>query len=159
MAFRSPESRAYLTTEIVGVTDDYPSPNPWLNIIWLKKVSPEVTKCFLRRATYGKWKSWRATYAERSGRNFYKWYANGANLGISCLILHISLICIIAKIYNRLILNRIRSVIDPKLRYNQNGFRPKRTTVAQILALRRIKENTIKRSNIWLFLKSRPSCS
>ena len=42
--------------------------------------------------------------------------------------------------YNRLILNRIRSVIDPKLRYNQNGFRPKRTTVAQVLALRRIIE-------------------
>ena len=52
----------------------------------------------------------------------------------------ISLICIIAKLYNRLILNRIRSVIDPKLRYNQNGFRPKRTTVAQVLALRRIIE-------------------
>ena len=52
----------------------------------------------------------------------------------------ISLICIIAKMYNRLILNRIRSVIDPKLRYNQNGFRPKRTTVAQVLALRRIIE-------------------
>ena len=52
----------------------------------------------------------------------------------------ISLICIIAKIYNRLILNRIRSVIDVKLRYNQNGFRPKRTTVAQILTLRRIIE-------------------
>lgn len=47
---------------------------------------------------------------------------------------------IIAKIYNRLILNRIRSVIDPKLRYNQNGFRAKRTTVAQVLALRRIIE-------------------
>ena len=52
----------------------------------------------------------------------------------------ISLICIIAKLYNRLILNRIRSVIDPKLRYNQNGFRPKRTTVAQVLALGRIIE-------------------
>ena len=52
----------------------------------------------------------------------------------------ISLICIIAKLYNRLILNRIRSVIDPKLQYNQNGFRPKRTTVAQVLALRRIIE-------------------
>ena len=42
----------------------------------------------------------------------------------------ISLMCIIAKMYNRLILNRIRSAIDPKLRYNQNGFRPKRTIVA-----------------------------
>ena len=52
----------------------------------------------------------------------------------------ISLICIIAKIYNRLILNRIRSVIDVKLRINQNGFHPKRTTVAQILTLGRIIE-------------------
>ena len=59
----------------------------------------------------------------------------------------ISLICIIAKIYNRLILNRIRSVIDVKLRYNQNGFRPKRTTVAQILALRRIIEG-VKANNL-----------
>ena len=52
----------------------------------------------------------------------------------------ISLICIVAKIYNRLILNRIRSVIDLKLRINQNGFRPDRSTVAQILTLRRIIE-------------------
>ena len=59
----------------------------------------------------------------------------------------ISLICIIAKMYNRLILNRIRSVIDPKLRYNQNGFRPKRTTVAQVLALRRIIEG-VKANNL-----------
>ena len=50
----------------------------------------------------------------------------------------ISLICIIAKIYNRLILNRIRSVIDVKLRY---------TTVAQILALRRIIEG-VKANNL-----------
>ena len=59
----------------------------------------------------------------------------------------ISLICIIAKIYNRLILNRIRSVMDPKLRYNQNGFRSNRTTVAQILALRRIIEG-VKANNL-----------
>ena len=59
----------------------------------------------------------------------------------------ISLICIIAKLYNRLILNRIRCVIDPKLRYNQNGFRPKRTTVAQVLALRRIIEG-VKANNL-----------
>ena len=59
----------------------------------------------------------------------------------------ISLICIIAKIYNRLILNRIRSVIDVKLRYNQNGFRAKRTTVAQILTLRRIIEG-VKANNL-----------
>ena len=59
----------------------------------------------------------------------------------------ISLICIIAKIYNRLILNRIRSVIDPRLRRNQNGFRSNRTTVAQILALRRIIEG-VKANNL-----------
>ena len=34
----------------------------------------------------------------------------------------ISLICMIAKIYNRLILNRIRSVINLELRINQNVF-------------------------------------
>jgi len=33
----------------------------------------------------------------------------------------ISLICIIAKIYNRMILNLIRSKIDPRLRNNQNS--------------------------------------
>ena len=59
----------------------------------------------------------------------------------------ISLICIIAKIYNRLILNRIRGVIDLKLRINQNGFRSSRTTVAQILALRRVIEG-VKANNL-----------
>ena len=59
----------------------------------------------------------------------------------------ISLICIIAKIYNRLILNRIRSVIDPLLRFNQNGFRKGRSTVAQVLALRRIIEG-VKANNL-----------
>ena len=59
----------------------------------------------------------------------------------------ISLICIVAKIYNRMILNRIRSVIDLKLRINQNGFRPGRSTVAQILTLRRIIEG-VKANNL-----------
>ena len=52
----------------------------------------------------------------------------------------ISLSCTIAKIYNRLILNRIRRAIDPLLRNNQNGFRSGRNTVGQILAVRRIIE-------------------
>ena len=59
----------------------------------------------------------------------------------------ISLICIIAKMYNRMILNRIRDVLDLKLRPNQNGFRKKRTTVGQILALRRIIEG-VKANNL-----------
>ena len=52
----------------------------------------------------------------------------------------ISLSSIAAKTYNRMILNRIRPEIDKKLRINQNGFRPGRTTTSQILALRRIIE-------------------
>ena len=42
----------------------------------------------------------------------------------------ISLTYIMAKIFNRLILNRIREVLDLKLRKNQNRFRTKRTTVS-----------------------------
>ena len=52
----------------------------------------------------------------------------------------ISLSSIVAKTYNRMILNRIRPEIDKKLRINQNGFRPGRTTTCQILALRRLIE-------------------
>ena len=59
----------------------------------------------------------------------------------------ISLTCIIAKMFNRMILNRMRSAIDPHLRENQNGFREGRTTLAQILALRRIIEE-VKRHNL-----------
>ena len=52
----------------------------------------------------------------------------------------ISQSCTIAKMYNKLILNRIRPAIDPLLRNNQNGFRRGRNTVGQILAVRRIIE-------------------
>ena len=52
----------------------------------------------------------------------------------------ISLTCISTKIYNKLLLYRIRPHIEPLLRNNQNGFRPNRGTIAQILTLRRIIE-------------------
>ena len=52
----------------------------------------------------------------------------------------ISLLPIAAKIYNKLLLNRIRPHIDPILRKNQNGFRSGRSTLTQILSLRRILE-------------------
>ena len=39
-----------------------------------------------------------------------------------------------------MLLNRIHPVLDKKLRTNQNGFRPGRSTLAQILKLRRILE-------------------
>ena len=59
----------------------------------------------------------------------------------------ISLCSLVAKTYNKMILNRIRPAIDPLLRINQNGFRPGRTTTSQILALRRIIEG-VKDMNI-----------
>ena len=52
----------------------------------------------------------------------------------------ISLSSLVAKTYNRIILNRLKPVLDPLLRSSQNGFRQKRTTFGQIVALRRILE-------------------
>ena len=59
----------------------------------------------------------------------------------------ISLISLVMKLYNRMLLNRLRPAIDPLLRINQNGFRQKRTTVGQILALRRLLEG-VKEKNL-----------
>ena len=45
-----------------------------------------------------------------------------------------------SKRYNKMLLNRMRQILDEKLRTNQNGFRPGRSTLDQILMLRRILE-------------------
>ena len=45
----------------------------------------------------------------------------------------ISLMPIAAKLYNRLILNRLIPFVEPVLRNNQNGFRRGRSTLSQIL--------------------------
>ena len=52
----------------------------------------------------------------------------------------ITLSAIAAKVTNKLILNRIQPVLDPKLRPNNNGFRPKRGPPSHILSLRRLIE-------------------
>ena len=52
----------------------------------------------------------------------------------------ILLLPLAAILYNKLILNRLRPKIEPILRKNENGFRPGRSTSAQILNLRRIIE-------------------
>ena len=54
----------------------------------------------------------------------------------------ITLTAISAKIYNLLLLNRIRPEIDPILRKNQNAFRASRSTSGQILTIRHILEGT-----------------
>ncbi len=50
----------------------------------------------------------------------------------------ISLSSLVAKVYNKMILNRKRPILDPLLKLHQNGFRTDRTTTSQILTLRRI---------------------
>jgi exonuclease III len=62
------------------------------------------------------------------------------DLGLPTNYRGITLTAIAAKIYNLLLLNRIRPKIDPILRKNQNGFRQNRSTVGQILTIRRIIE-------------------
>ena len=47
---------------------------------------------------------------------------------------------IVANLINRVPLTRTRPKIDPCLRYNQNDFRPGRSTITQVLALRDILE-------------------
>ena len=53
----------------------------------------------------------------------------------------IALMCVCAKLYNRMLLERIRSVLDKHLRSNQNGFRQLRSTAQHVLAVRRIFES------------------
>ena len=50
----------------------------------------------------------------------------------------IALTSLVAKTLNRMILNRIKPVIELVLRDNQNGFRAGRSTTSQILALLRL---------------------
>ena len=52
----------------------------------------------------------------------------------------ITLTCIAVKIYNTMIIEIIQSAIDEILRPNKNGFRKNRSTVGQILTVRRIIE-------------------
>ena len=69
------------------------------------------------------------------------------DLGVTSNYLGITLSPAGAKVYNRMILNRIRLHLDPKLRIYQNGFRPGRPTVTQILTLRRMLEG-VKSKNL-----------
>jgi len=62
------------------------------------------------------------------------------DLGLASNYRGITLTSIAAKIYNSMLLNRLRPHIDPILRRNQNGFRQNRSTSGQILSIRRIIE-------------------
>ena len=60
------------------------------------------------------------------------------DLGSASNYRDITLIALGAKIYNRMLLNRLRPHYNPKLRNIQNCFRKDRCTVAQILTLCRL---------------------
>ena len=62
------------------------------------------------------------------------------DLGVTGNYRGISLTVTAAKIYNKILLDRIRPHLDPLLRVNQNGFRTGRSTLSQILTLRRLIE-------------------
>ena len=62
------------------------------------------------------------------------------DLGLTDNYRGITLTAIASKIYNSLLRNRIQPHIEPILRKNQNGFRRERSTVGQILTVRRIIE-------------------
>ena len=68
------------------------------------------------------------------------------DLGLTGNYRGISLTSLVAKLVNKMILNRIRPKIDPLLRGNQSGFRPGRSTTTQVLALRRIIEGVKKKT-------------
>ena len=59
----------------------------------------------------------------------------------------ITLTSIASKIYNLMLLNRIRPKIEDILRKNQNGFRTNRSTTGQILTIRRLIEG-VKSKNV-----------
>ena len=58
----------------------------------------------------------------------------------------IALSVILAKMTNKMILNRIQPYINPILRPNQNGFRPRRSTTSHKLSLRRLIEGVKSRN-------------
>ena len=69
------------------------------------------------------------------------------DLGVTLNYRGITLTSIASKIYNSLLLNRIQPHIESVLRRNQNGFRKERSTVGQILTVRRIIEG-VKAKNL-----------
>ena len=56
----------------------------------------------------------------------------------------ISLLSVPGKIFNRVILNRLKNAVDPRLRDNQAGFRRNRSCTDQIATLRIILEQSLE---------------
>ena len=77
------------------------------------------------------------------------------DLGIAFNYRGITLTAIAAKIYNLLLLSRIQPEMEKNnLRRNQNGFRKNRSTVGQILTVRRIIEKSYSNAVVYRFFES-----
>ena len=74
-------------------------------------------------------------------------FTKKGNLSMATNYRKITLTCISAKLYNKMILNRILAFIDPLLSPNQNGFCKEHSILSQILAIRR-KIEGIKEKNL-----------
>ena len=59
---------------------------------------------------------------------------------------------IVGKVYKRLLLQRIRKLIDPLLRNTQKGFRQHRGTTEHVLAIRRLVEDISMRKDGFMVL-------
>ena len=68
----------------------------------------------------------------------------------------ISLSSLVAKALNRMILNRLKPIIETILRRNQNGFRPGRSTAQQISVLRRLIVQSVMHINLHFFRRIFP---
>ena len=64
----------------------------------------------------------------------------------------ISLMCILAKVYNKLLLFRLRDGLENKLGFTQNGFRPGRSTVQHITLLRMLSQYALSHPNVTLVM-------
>ena len=103
-------------------------------IIWKESLFHELLLklcnfCFLNKSCPSIWRKSQIIPVPKKG-----------DLSLATNYRGISLLPIAAKIYNKLILNRLLPYVEPLLRNNQNGFRAGRTTISQILSLRRIIE-------------------
>ena len=89
-----------------------------------------------------------------NGESIEKWtegcilpFPKKGDLGLTKNYRGITLTPIAAKIYNSLLLNRVQPHIEKILCRNQNGFRKERSTVGQILTVRRVLEE-VKAKNL-----------
>ena len=99
----------------------------WKDSLFYELLLKLCNFCFLNKPCPSIWKKSQITPVPKKGN-------------LSLATNYISLLPIAAKIYNKLILNRLLPNVEPLLRNNQNGFRAGRSTLSQILSLRRIIE-------------------